>query len=562
MNVFNDPSTLTSVVFSRDARQGLFDGLNTAAEAVACTLGPAGHTVLIHRENEMPLVTKDGATVARAIRLADPTQRMGAQLLLEAASRTNDVAGDGTTTATVLTQAMVTGGLKLLAAGYGSQQLCKGIRNMTDLVVKQLQSQAKQVTTSAEVAQVGTISANGDAKIGALIAEAMEKVGRDGVIAIDDAKGMVTSLNVVEGMQFDRGYLSPYFVTNTEKMTVTYDDVLILVTDKKVSGLKELIPILEAVAQSRQPLLIIADDVEGEALQGLVLNRVRGQLPVVAVKAPGYALHRNELLGDICTLTGARLASSSTGLSLEKLAVNDLGRCKRVSIDAKSTVLVGTGTNTRAIDAHVAELRSQLTDITLGAEDAEKLRQRIAKLSGGVAVIKVGGLTELEMIEKKYRIEDALNATRAATEEGIVAGGGAALMQAIYVIEGGSEGSSGAPCGVGEGIVLRACRAPLQRIVTNAGKSPAVVEHRLHALFADEGGPFDADDNEAHDPFKLGYDAANDEFVDLIGCGIVDPCKVTRTALQNAASVAITFLSLDAVIINNEKRAADATLIS
>lgn len=560
MNVFNSSNASTSVIFSKEARKGLFDGLNIAAEAVGCTLGPKGHTVLIHCENKMPLVTKDGVTVAKAIKLDDPIQRMGAQLLLEAASRTNDVAGDGTTTATVLTHAMVAEGLKLLAAGYSSQLLCKGIEHMTESVVKQLRLQAKQITSSAEVAQVGAISANGDAKIGALIAEAMEKVGRDGVITVDDAKGMTTTLEVVEGMQFERGYLSPYFVTNAEKMMVTYENALVLVTDKKLSGLKELIPILEAVAHSRQPLLIIADDVEGEALQGLVLNRVRGQLPVVAVKAPGYALHRDELLRDICTLTGAKLVSSSTGVALDKLTINDLGRCKKVSIDAKSTVLVGTGDTTKDIETHVAELRSQLEDVTLNVENVQKLKQRIAKLSGGVAVIKVGGVTEIEMIEKKYRIEDALNATRAATEEGIVAGGGIALMQAIHEIKGNSNPSDDIANGVGESVVLKACRAPLQRIVTNAGKSPAVVEHRLRELFEDSGGPFDADDTEVHNRFKLGYDASQDEFVDLIEAGIVDPCKVTRTALQNAASVAITFLSLDAVVVDNEKKTGDVTV--
>jgi len=536
--MFNDQneSTLTKIIFAGDARRKLFKGMEIAAAAVGCTLGPKGKTVLIQRKGESPLVTKDGVTVSKSIKLRDPVMKMGADLIREAASQTNEVAGDGTTTATVLTHAMVKEGLKLLEAGYSAQELCHDIESTTELIVSKIRETAKQLTTSEEVAQVGTISANGDEKIGQLIAQAMDKVGKDGIITVEDAKGMSTSLDVVEGMAFDRGYISPYFVTNADRMQVVYQDPYVLVTDKKLSSLRDLIPILEKVVQSHQSLFIIAEDVDGEALQGLVLNKVKSGLPVVAIKAPGYGQHREELLNDICTLTGGKLISSSTGISLEKVTLQDLGRLKKVVVDAKSSTLVGSGATKAAVEAHVSALRTQLEDVTLSAEGITKLKMRIAKLAGGVAIIRVGGVTEVEMVERKYRIEDALNATRAATEEGIVPGGGMALLNAAFDV----SAKQVKPFGMGGNVVLLACEAPLRRIVSNAGESDAVVLSNLrsHKAMADI---------QHH-----GYDAANAKEVDMFHEGIIDPVKVTITALKNAASVAITFLLLDAVIVEDE----------
>jgi len=390
------------------------------------------------------------------------------------------------------------------------------------------------LSTSEEIAQVGTISANGDRKIGELIASAMEKVGKDGIITVEDAKGMATTLEVVEGMQFDRGYLSPYFVTNQDKMNVSYQDARVLLTDRKLSNLRELIPLLEKVLQSRQPLVIIADDVEGEALQGLVLNRVNANLPVVAVKAPGYGRHKDELMTDMSILTGAKIASPTTGIKLDSLTVNDLGVLKRVVVDSKSTTLVGSGTTRRAIDEHVQNLRLQLQDVTLSVDEVVKLKTRIAKLASGVAVIKVGGATEVEMVEKKYRIEDALNATRAAAEEGIVPGGGMALVRIADQLRDRFENLSTRDAMMGATIVMKACYAPLRRIAENAGVIPEVIFKELN------------------ENVNLGYNAATGEYVDLLAAGIIDPCKVTRTAMKNASSVAVTFLSLDAVIVEDD----------
>lgn len=533
---FNDPQgpATTKVIFSSDARKQLYKGLDVASNAVGCTLGPKGKTVLIQREGMPPLVTKDGVTVSKAIMPTDPVERMGAQLIQEAASQTNEVAGDGTTTATVLTQAMVKEGLKLLEAGFSAKELCSGIERATARVSAELVLAAKQLTTSEEIAQVGTISANGDALIGALIAQAMDKVGRDGIITVEDAKGMSTTLEVVEGMQFDRGYLSPYFVTNPERMVATYPDAVVLVTDKKLSSLRELIPMLEQVVQAQKALLIIADDVEGEALQGLVLNRVKSQLPVVAIKAPGYGGHRDELLKDICVLTGATLVSSATGVGLNE-AAKALGKVKKFVVDAKGTILVGTGATKDAVDAHVVALRTQLEDVTLGVEEITKLKTRVAKLAGGVAIVRVGGATEVEMVERKYRIEDALNATRAAAEEGIVPGGGMALVNVYRTLGGESAGIMPKGEEMGGAVVMKACLAPLRRIVENAGVSADVV---LSELERQQG---------------KGYNAATAEYVDLVAAGVVDPVKVTRTALKHAASVAVTFLSLDAVVCEEKK---------
>lgn len=538
MNFDNQGPAPTKVIFSKDARQQLAAGLNTAAEAVACTLGPKGKTVLIQRDGEAPLVTKDGVTVSRSIRLKDPVERMGADLIREAASQTNEVAGDGTTTATVLTQAMVREGLKLLEAGFPAKELCAGIERAQGRVDAELSLAAKQLTTSEEIAQVGTISANGDKVIGDLIAQAMDKVGRDGVIAVEDAKGMATTLEVVEGMQLDRGYLSPYFVTNPERMVCVYQDAVVLVTDRKLNNLRDLIPMLEQVVQAQKALLIIADDVEGDALQGLVLNRVKSNLPVCAIKAPGFGQHRDELLRDICALTGANLVSSSTGVSLQE-AAKALGKVKKFVVDAKSTTLVGTGATKDAVDKHVQDLRGQLEDVTLGTEEVSKLKTRIAKLASGVAVIKVGGATEVEMVERKYRIEDALNATRAAAEEGIVPGGGMALVNAHRILGGEQAGTVPEAERMGAGIVMRACLAPLRRIAENAGVSSDVVLSEL------ERRP------------GTGYNAATGEYIDLVQAGVVDPVKVTRTALRHAASVAVTFLSLDAVVCEEARKDAE-----
>lgn len=530
--------THTRIIFSSEARKQMYEGIRLAAEAVSCTLGPRGKLVLIQGEpGKAPIVTKDGVSVSRAIKLRDPLQRMGAELIREAASKTNDIAGDGTTTATVLTHSMVKEGLKLVEAGFSPVKLCKGIELACKSVVDALKKEARQVTTVEEITQVGTISANGDAKIGQLIAQAMEKVGRDGIITIEDAKGMQTTLELAEGMQVERGYLSPYFVTNADKMHASYQDALVLVTDKKLSTLAELVPILERCFKSQHKLLIIADDVEGEALQGLVLNRVKQNFPVVAIKAPGYSKHRDELLRDICVLTGANLVSSSTGISLDKLQLNDLGRCKKIVVDAKSTTLVGSGQTKDAVDKHVADLKSQLEDVTLDMDGIIKLKARVAKLSSGVAVIKVGGATELEMVEKKYRVEDALNATRAATEEGIVRGGGAALFNAaLNCMSDVKKLSVDADTEKGMGIVFTACFAPVRRIAENANVSADVVVADLTSQ------------KYRSDIQHAGYNAAVGKIENMFLVGVIDPMKVSRTALQNAASVATTFLSLDAVI--------------
>ena len=532
------------------ARRELFKGLEIAAAAVSVTLGPKGKTVLIQRNGESPVVTKDGVTVIKSIKLKDPVQRMGAELIREAASQTNETAGDGTTTATVLTHVMVQEGLKLLEAGYPAKELCEGIERACSRVDGELKAASKQLTTSEEIAQVGTISANGDAKIGELIAQAMNKVGRDGIITVEDAKGMMTSLDVVEGMQFDRGYVSPYFVTNPDRMNAVYADARVLLTDKKLNNLRELVPILEKVVAARQPLLIIAEDIEGEALQGLVVNRVNNNLPIVAVKAPGYGKHRDELLADIAALTGAKLVSASTGTKLEQLTLGDLGTLKRAVVDAKSTTLVGSGATKVAVDLHVTNLRTQAEDVTLTGDEVTKLKMRIAKLASGVAIIRVGGATEVEMVERKYRIEDALNATRAAAEEGIVPGGGMALVN-VYRALGGEgvdcmkNGVSDKNTAAGASIVMKACLAPLGRIVSNAGKSPDVVLADL------------ARNEVLSDIQYRGYDAVADKQVDMFDSGIIDPVKVTRTALKNAASVAITFLTLDAVVVEEEVTKTD-----
>lgn len=551
MNGFPNAEPSTQIVFSGDARKQLYAGIKLAADAVGCTLGPKGKTVLIQRQGQAPLVTKDGVTVSKSIKLKDPVKRMGAELIREAASQTNEVAGDGTTTATVLTAALVEAGLKLVEAGYSPLMVCRGIEHGASLVQAMLVEGAKKIVTSEEIAQVGTISANGDAAIGQLIAEAMEKVGRDGIITVEDAKGMATTMDVAEGMQFDRGYLSPYFVTDAERMRAVYENAFVLVTDKKISSLKDLIPILEQVMRMQKPLLIIAEDVEGEAMTGLVINRVKGQLPVVAIKAPGYGQHRAELLNDICVLTGATLVSAATGVSLEKTTPQQLGQCKKFVTDAKTTTLVGTGATKASVDKHVSELRAQLEDVTLAEDEKNKLRIRIAKLASGVAVVRVGGATEVEMVERKYRIEDALNATRAAAEEGIVPGGGSALYRcSAALLADPSLDSLDREEYAGIEAVATACQAPLRKIISNTG---APVDGILKELEYRNNPVAGA----AGEVPPMGYNAATGKFENLVAAGVIDPVKVTRSALKHAVSVATTFLSLDAVVYDEPTKGDD-----
>jgi len=540
MYVNNDQPKTTKVVFSSEARKSLFQGMQTVARAVGSTLGPRGKTVLIQQSsNSQPIITKDGVTVSKSINLKTPIERMGAQLIREAASQTNEIAGDGTTTATVLTFSMVKSGLKLLEAGYDAKALCSGITSASEAVSCLLKESAKQLTTVEEIAQIGTISANGDKSIGHLIADAMTKVGHDGIITVEEAKSMQTQLDVVEGMQIDRGYLSPYFVTNNEKMHAAYSDAKVLLVDQKLNSMREMLPLLEKVLQSKVPLLVIADEVEGEALQGLVVNRINAHLPVVAIKAPGYGKSREEFMRDIAVMTGAKIVSPSTGLSMSKTTMSDLGSLKSLLVDAKSTTMVGTGATKQSINAHVEELKIQLRDITLTQEEAERLRLRVARLSSGVAIIKVGGATELEIIETKYRIEDALNATRAAVDEGIVPGGGMALFE-IWRKLSSDKDSGWAQFGTGGSIVADACLAPIQKISENAEKSYEVIISDLMRQKKEDNCP------------EIGYNAASEEYVNMIETGIIDPVKVTRTALRNAASVACTFLSLDAVIVEED----------
>ena len=528
----------TQVLFADDARSKLYEGIKIAAEAVTCTLGPKGQTVLIQGENNAPIITKDGVTVSRAINLTDVVPRLGANLVREAATRTNDVAGDGTTTATALAFAIITEGKKLTTAGYDAAELREGMSLGVKHIVEHLTAHATKLTSKDEVMHVATISANGDTGLGKTVADAFERVGSDGVITVDDAKSMYTTLEVVEGMQFDRGYLSPYFVTNTEKQQALYSDALVLVTDKKISTLQDIVKPLEHVHKAGKALLIIAEDVEGEALQALVLNRVKANLSVVAIRAPGYGQLRTAILGDLCTLTGAKLVSSSTGTKMEN--IENLGQCKKVIVDQKTTIVVGLSSAKEQVRLRVAELKEQLTDPTLEAEQIAHLKQRIARMAGGVAVIKVGGTTELEMIERKYRIEDALNATRAAMEEGIVLGGGCALLDAAtgMSLEKPPVGSQSFQAGYKA--ILNACVEPLSRIVKNAGKSDSVVIDKLiERRLVDK---------------NVGYDAATDTYCNMYECGIIDPLKVTRTALENAASVALLFISLGAVISNCERK--------
>ena len=519
------------VKFSRDAREGIQRGVDTLANAVKVTLGPKGRNVVIDKSFGAPRITKDGVTVAKEIELKDKFENMGAQMLKEVASKSNDAAGDGTTTATVLAQSIVTEGMKSVAAGMNPMDLKRGIDLAVEKVVADLKSRSKDVSGSGEIAQVGIISANGDREVGEKIAEAMDKVGKEGVITVDESKGLEFELETVEGMQFDRGYLSPYFITNPDKMTVELENPYILIHEKKLSNLQSMLPVLEAAVQSGRPLLIIAEDIEGEALATLVVNKLRGGLKVAAVKAPGFGDRRKAMLQDIAILTQGEMISEDLGIKLENVTLGMLGEAKRVTIDKDNTTIVDGAGDEGDIKARVSEIRTQI-DNTSSDYDREKLQERLAKLAGGVAVIKVGGATEVEVKERKDRVDDALHATRAAVEEGIVPGGGTALLYASKSLQGLSGENDDQTRGID--IVRRALTAPVRQIASNAGHDGAVVSGRL----------FDGNDE------TLGFNAATDTYENLVQAGVIDPTKVVRTALQNAASVAGLLITTEAAIVD------------
>jgi chaperonin GroEL len=517
------------VKFSRDARERILRGVDILADAVKVTLGPKGRNVVIEKSFGAPRITKDGVTVAKEIELKDKFENLGAQMVREVASKTNDVAGDGTTTATVLAQAIVREGMKSVAAGMNPMDLKRGIDLAVGKVVADLKARSKPVAGSAEIAQVGTISANGESEIGDMIAKAMEKVGKEGVITVEEAKGMDSELDVVEGMQFDRGYLSPYFITNPEKMQVELDSPYILIHEKKLSNLQALLPVLEAVVQSGRPLLIIAEDVEGEALATLVVNKLRGGLKVAAVKAPGFGDRRKAMLEDIAVLTKGEMISEDLGIKLENVTLPMLGQAKRVTIDKDNTTIVDGSGEADAIKGRVEQIRAQI-EITTSDYDKEKLQERLAKLAGGVAVLKVGGSTEVEVKERKDRVDDALHATRAAVEEGIVPGGGTALLYATKALEGVKGANDDQTRGID--IIRRALFAPVRQIAANAGHDGAVVSGKL----------LDGNDD------KIGFNAQTDVYENLVAAGVIDPTKVVRTALQDAASVASLLITTEAAI--------------
>ncbi|MFK5975886.1 MAG: chaperonin GroEL [Sulfurovum sp.] len=518
------------IFYSDEARNGLYRGVTKLADAVKVTMGPRGRNVLIQKSYGAPHITKDGVSVAREIELVDSLENMGAQLVKEVASNTADEAGDGTTTATVLAHSIFKEGLRNITAGANPIEVKRGMDKATLAIIEELQKMSTEVKDKKEIAQVATISANSDEAIGNLIAEAMEKVGRDGVITVEEAKGINDDLEVVEGMQFDRGYLSPYFVTNSEKMTCELENPLLLITDNKISSLKDLIPVLEQIQKTGRPLLIIADDVEGEALTTLVLNRLKGVLNIVAVKAPGFGDRKKAMLTDIATLTGARLITDELGLSLETTTLAELGQATRVIIDKDNSVIVDGKGDKEAVANRVAEIRTQISTTT-SEYDKEKLQERLAKLSGGVAVIKVGAATETEMKEKKDRVDDALSATKAAVDEGIVIGGGAAFIRAAQSVNLSLEGDQA----IGAEIVLRAIYAPLKQIAENAGFDAGVVAHKVAT------NPHSNDKNR-------GFDASTGEYVNMIEAGIIDPLKVARVALLNATSVASLLLTTEATV--------------
>jgi chaperonin GroEL len=525
------------VKFSAEARERMMRGVDVLANAVRITLGPKGRNVILEKSFGAPRSTKDGVTVAKEIELEDKFENMGAQMLREVASKTNDTAGDGTTTATLLAQAIVREGLKAVAAGMNPMDLKRGIDKAVIDVVEEIKKQSKKVKGSDEIAQVGTISANGEKAIGDMISEAMQKVGNEGVITVEEAKSLDSELEVVEGMQFDRGYISPYFITNAEKMVAELESPYILIYEKKLSGLQALLPLLESVVQSGHPLLVIAEDVEGEALATLVVNKLRGGLKVAAVKAPGFGDRRKAMLQDIAVLTGGELISEDLGIKLENVTINMLGRAKRVSITKDDTTIVDGAGKKPDIEARIGQIKQQIED-TSSDYDREKLQERLAKLAGGVAVIKVGGATEVEVKEKKDRVDDALNATRAAVEEGIVPGGGVALLWAAKSLEtkGDNEDQES-----GINIVRRALQAPIRQIAENAGVEGSIVVGKV------------TDHNSA----SYGYDAQNNEYGDLIAKGIIDPAKVVRTALQDAASVAGLLVTTEAGVAESPKKKDD-----
>jgi chaperonin GroEL len=524
------------IVYSENSRQAILRGVNQLADAVKVTLGPKGRNVVLEKKFGGPTITKDGVTVAKEVELKDPLENMGAQMVREVASKTSDIAGDGTTTATILAQAIFREGVKSVAAGANPMALKRGIEKAVDAVVEEVKKFSKPVSGDA-IAQVGTISANGDATIGTTIAEAMQKVGKDGVITVEESKTMVTELQTVDGMQFDRGYLSPYFVTDPDRMEVVLEDPYILIHEKKISNMKDLLPLLEQIARAGRPLLIIAEEVEGEALATLVVNKLRGTLNAAAVKAPGFGDRRKAMLEDISILTGGKAIMEETGIKLEGVRLEDLGRAKRVTVDKDNTTIVdGAGTQ-KAIEGRIKQLRTQIEETT-SDYDREKLQERLAKLAGGVAVIRVGAATETEMKEKKARVEDALHATRAAVEEGIVPGGGVALLRAGKVLTGlKAEGDEQ----IGIDIIRRATEEPLRQISGNAGHEGAVVIEKVRA----------------NDETNFGFNAASGKFEDLVKSGVIDPTKVTRSALQHAASISSLMLTTEALICEiPEKKAA------
>ena len=516
------------IKFDTVARDSLLRGVSQLARAVKATLGPRGRNVLMEKTFGAPVVTKDGVSVAKEIDLEDKFENMGAQMVKEVASRTSDVAGDGTTTATVLAESIFREGIKLVAAGHDPMKLKKGIDKSVDVIVGSIRKMSKQIKDRTEIAQVATVSANGDDTIGNIIADAMEKVGKDGVITVEEGRSLDTELDVVEGMQFDRGYLSPYFVTDSEKMIVDLEDPYILMYDSKIANMKDLVPLLEEVARSTKPLLIVAEDIEGEALATLVVNKIRGTLKVAAIKAPGFGDRRKAMLEDIAALTGGQVISAEAGMKLESAKITDCGRAKKVVTDRDNTTLVGGSGTKGNIEARIKQIKSQI-DSASGEYDREKLQERLAKLAGGVAVIRVGAATETEMKEKKDRVEDALNATRAAVEEGIVPGGGVALVRAIKDIDGLKNADEEEMAGVN--IVKRALEEPLREIAGNAGWDGSIVVDKVKSSKGSQG-----------------FDAARLEYTDMIAAGIVDPAKVTRTAMQNAASVAGLLLTTEALV--------------
>jgi chaperonin GroEL len=526
------------VRFSQEAREKILRGVNVLADAVTVTLGPKGRNVVLEKSFGAPTVTKDGVTVAKEIELEDRFENMGAQMVKEVASKTSDVAGDGTTTATVLARAIFTEGIKMVAAGHDPMSIKRGIGRAVEAITNELKNLSKPTKDRKEIAQVGTISANNDSAIGDIIAEAMEKVGKEGVITVEEAKGLDTTLEVVEGMQFDRGYLSPYFVTDPERMESKLEDAYVLIHEKKISSMKDLLPILESIAKTGKPFILIAEDIEGEALATLVVNKIRGTLACTAVKAPGFGDRRKSMLEDIAILTGGKVIAEELGIKLENITLQDLGRAKRIVVDKDNTTVIDGAGKKADIEGRIKQIRAQI-DETTSDYDREKLQERLAKLVGGVAVIRVGAATEMEMKEKKARVEDALHATRAAVEEGVVAGGGVALIRASAALEGlraGEDEKSGI------NIIKKAIEAPARWIATNAGWEGSVVVDKIRS----NKGPF-------------GFNAASEEFEDLMKAGIIDPTKVVRSALQNAASVASLLLTTECMVADKpEEKGAGA----